>query len=153
MVGWSNPMTYKALDCAIWTSKFESYLAWSLPNARWSVSYIAVCPWSIERRRQRRNSFLPLLCCTVVSNDKNPPEIKIKNWVIWLIILMHSTVWKVLDLQMQSQETIIMQICWNLLEKIVKSHCQVNLFLADFSSLEPLCSTKCASTAVHLNSV
>ena len=38
--------------------------AWSLPNARWSVSYIAVCPWSIERRRQRRNSFLPLLCCS-----------------------------------------------------------------------------------------
>ena len=45
---------------------------------------------------------------TVVSNDKNPPKIKIKNWVKWLIIIMHPTVWKVLDMQMQSQETKIM---------------------------------------------
>ena len=42
-----------------------------------------------------------------------------------------------------------MQIYGNLLEKIVKSHCQVNLFLADCSNLKPLCVTWVLSWQLH----
>ena len=81
---------------------------------------------------------------TVVSNDKKPPEIKIKNWVKWLIILMHSTVWKFLEMQLCKS----VEIC---LKKIVKSHCQVNLFLADFSNLKPLCTASYTSALCALH--
>ena len=52
-------------------------------------------------------------------------------------ILMPS-VWQILNLKlMQRPETETFQICWKLLQKIVKSN-QVNLFSAEFSHLEPL---------------
>ena len=38
-----------------------------------------------------------------------------------------------------------------MLEKIVKSHCQVNLFLADFSNLEPLCTASYTSVLCALH--
>ena len=69
---------------------------------------------------------------------KNPPKIRLKKSWNWLIILMPATVWQILNLkQMQRPETETFQICWNWLQKIVKSN-QVNLFSAEFSHLEPL---------------
>ena len=47
-----------------------------------------------------------------------------------------ATVWQILNMKgMQSQETEIMQTCWNLLAKFVKPH-QVNSFCVRFKQFE-----------------
>ena len=54
---------------------------------------------------------------------------------------MLATVWQILNMKhMQRLKMEIMGICWNLPEKLVKSH-QVRLILDGFSHLEPLCWT------------
>ena len=55
--------------------------------------------------------------------------------IVW-VRLMLATIWQVSEMQrMQSQETEIMQICWNLPEKFVKPH-QVNSFCVRFKQFE-----------------
>ena len=56
---------------------------------------------------------------TEVSNDKNPPKIKLKNSWNWLVIRMATTFWYILKIKyLQWPETEIKWICWNLIWKI-----------------------------------
>ena len=71
---------------------------------------------------------------TVGPNRKTPPK-TIKNLENWLIILMHATVWHILNMNcMQRKWCEFAATC---LKKIVKS-IQAILFSADFSHSEPL---------------
>ena len=78
---------------------------------------------------------------TEVSNDKNPPKIKLKNSWNWLVIHMAATYWHLLKIKhLQWPETEIKWICWNRFWKNSWNHIRWNLFLAGFSHLKPMCS-------------
>ena len=77
----------------------------------------------------------PRLCQT----SKNLPKIRLKNLWNWRVILVPATIWQVLNMKcMEWPET---EAFW-IYRNFVKSF-HVNLFLAGFTHLRPMCSSVC----------